>query len=225
MRRACSRCRCRCYAHAVSVRWPRLQEPFASFQFTMSNSGALPRDALLRQYVQMAEIEIDHSRRGPRGRRPARYVFLGDYIDRGPDSRGGVIQLLMRRQQAQPGTSVCLRGNHAANGDYGARERARPAVVAAERGGAATQCNYSARMAGSRTPISRGCALCRSATTWASSERGDFLPTFRVALRFQLALLLADRTKHVLAKLKATTAPGSAIATPGRPSLDNAGTR
>ena len=43
--------------------------------------------------------------------RPARYVFLGDYIDRGPDSRG-VIQLLMRRQQAQPGTSVCLRGNH-----------------------------------------------------------------------------------------------------------------
>jgi serine/threonine protein phosphatase 1 len=43
--------------------------------------------------------------------RPARYIFLGDYIDRGPDSRG-VIQLLMRRQQAQPGTNICLRGNH-----------------------------------------------------------------------------------------------------------------
>jgi serine/threonine protein phosphatase 1 len=43
--------------------------------------------------------------------RPARWVFLGDYIDRGPDSRG-VIDILMRRQQAQPGTVVCLRGNH-----------------------------------------------------------------------------------------------------------------
>jgi serine/threonine protein phosphatase 1 len=43
--------------------------------------------------------------------RPARWVFLGDYVDRGPDSRG-VIELLMRRQQAQPGSIVCLRGNH-----------------------------------------------------------------------------------------------------------------
>ena len=43
--------------------------------------------------------------------RPARWVFLGDYVDRGPDSRG-VIELLMRRQQEQPGAVVCLRGNH-----------------------------------------------------------------------------------------------------------------
>jgi serine/threonine protein phosphatase 1 len=43
--------------------------------------------------------------------RPARFVFLGDYIDRGPDSRG-VIDVLMRRQQAQPAAVVCLRGNH-----------------------------------------------------------------------------------------------------------------
>jgi serine/threonine protein phosphatase 1 len=43
--------------------------------------------------------------------RPARWVFLGDYVDRGPDSRG-VIELLMRREQAQPGAVVCLRGNH-----------------------------------------------------------------------------------------------------------------
>ena len=45
------------------------------------------------------------------GDRSARYVFLGDYIDRGPDSRG-VIELLMRRQAAEPGTVTCLRGNH-----------------------------------------------------------------------------------------------------------------
>jgi Calcineurin-like phosphoesterase len=45
------------------------------------------------------------------GARPARYVFLGDYVDRGPDSRG-VVQLLMRRQQAAPEDVVCLKGNH-----------------------------------------------------------------------------------------------------------------
>ena len=45
------------------------------------------------------------------GDRPARFVFLGDYIDRGPDSRG-VIEFLMRMQQAQPGAVVCLKGNH-----------------------------------------------------------------------------------------------------------------
>ena len=45
------------------------------------------------------------------GARPARYVFLGDYIDRGPHSRG-VIERLMAEQAARPGTVVCLRGNH-----------------------------------------------------------------------------------------------------------------
>ena len=45
------------------------------------------------------------------GERPARYVFLGDYLDRGPHSRG-VIEVLMRRQAAQPDAVVCLKGNH-----------------------------------------------------------------------------------------------------------------
>ena len=45
------------------------------------------------------------------GGRPARYVFLGDYLDRGADSRG-VIEFLMERQRAQPGSVVCLMGNH-----------------------------------------------------------------------------------------------------------------
>jgi serine/threonine protein phosphatase 1 len=39
----------------------------------------------------------------------SRIVFLGDYVDRGPDSRG-VIELLMGLQQA--GEIVCLKGNH-----------------------------------------------------------------------------------------------------------------
>ncbi len=78
--------------------------------------------------------------------RPARYVCLGDYIDRGPDSRG-VIELLLRRQQERPGTMVCLRGNHeqmaiAAHAD----ERAMPLWLA--NSGASTLRNY--RHAGGR---------------------------------------------------------------------------
>src|SRR5262245_40715192 len=45
------------------------------------------------------------------GDRPLRLVFLGDYIDRGPDSRGAV-ERLMELQRRRPGQVVCLRGNH-----------------------------------------------------------------------------------------------------------------
>ena len=45
------------------------------------------------------------------GERPARMVFLGDYIDRGPDSRG-VVQILIDLQRRLPDRVVCLRGNH-----------------------------------------------------------------------------------------------------------------
>jgi len=45
------------------------------------------------------------------GGRLARFVFLGDYIDRGPDS-AAVVDLLMRLQATLPGAVVCLRGNH-----------------------------------------------------------------------------------------------------------------
>jgi serine/threonine protein phosphatase 1 len=45
--------------------------------------------------------------------RPARFVFLGDYIDRGPDS-AGVIDYLITLQGRLPGGVVALRGNHEA---------------------------------------------------------------------------------------------------------------
>src|ERR1700720_1061064 len=35
-------------------------------------------------------------------------IFLGDYIDRGPDSR----QVLQIVQRLQPEGAICLRGNH-----------------------------------------------------------------------------------------------------------------
>jgi serine/threonine protein phosphatase 1 len=74
------------------------------------------------------------------GGRPARWVFLGDYIDRGPDSRG-VVELLMRRQQAQPGTVVCLRGNHEQMAIL-AHADARAMPLWLENSGATTQRNY-----------------------------------------------------------------------------------
>ena len=94
--------------------------------------------------------------------RPARYVFLGDYIDRGPDSRG-VIQLLMRRQQAQPGTSVCCAAITSKWRLWRTRARS-PCRCGCRTAARPPSPIIRAPMAGSRTPISRGCALCRSAT-------------------------------------------------------------
>jgi serine/threonine protein phosphatase 1 len=45
------------------------------------------------------------------GSRPSRFVFVGDYIDRGPDSRR-VIEFLMKLQRERD--VICLRGNHEA---------------------------------------------------------------------------------------------------------------
>jgi serine/threonine protein phosphatase 1 len=46
-----------------------------------------------------------------RAGREARYVFIGDYIDRGPDARK-VIDLLRHKQLSEGSRFVCLRGNH-----------------------------------------------------------------------------------------------------------------
>jgi serine/threonine protein phosphatase 1 len=43
--------------------------------------------------------------------RERRLVFLGDYIDRGPDS-AGVIARLRGLQDAEPDRVICLKGNH-----------------------------------------------------------------------------------------------------------------
>lgn len=45
------------------------------------------------------------------GDRHARFIFLGDYVDRGPDSRGAV-NYLMTLQQQRPDDINCLMGNH-----------------------------------------------------------------------------------------------------------------
>jgi serine/threonine protein phosphatase 1 len=45
--------------------------------------------------------------------RPATFIFLGDYIDRGPDSRG-VVEALIELQSRQPDRVITLKGNHEA---------------------------------------------------------------------------------------------------------------
>jgi serine/threonine protein phosphatase 1 len=45
--------------------------------------------------------------------RPATFIFLGDYIDRGPDSRG-VVEALIGLQSRQPDRVLALKGNHEA---------------------------------------------------------------------------------------------------------------
>jgi serine/threonine protein phosphatase 1 len=44
-------------------------------------------------------------------KQPTKFIFLGDYIDRGPDSRG-VVEFLMSLQQDRPDDVICLMGNH-----------------------------------------------------------------------------------------------------------------
>jgi serine/threonine protein phosphatase 1 len=46
-----------------------------------------------------------------RSGRAARYILIGDYIDRGPDTRR-VVDLLMHKQLGRAGQFICLRGNH-----------------------------------------------------------------------------------------------------------------
>src|SRR5689334_2829016 len=43
--------------------------------------------------------------------RPVRFIFLGDYVDRGPDSNR-VLDFLIDGQQREKDRFVCLRGNH-----------------------------------------------------------------------------------------------------------------
>lgn len=62
-------------------------------------------------HIEKLNVVLDRCRR--RAGADARLVFIGDYIDRGPDSRA-VVELLMDLQQRRPGRVICLRGNHEA---------------------------------------------------------------------------------------------------------------
>jgi serine/threonine protein phosphatase 1 len=72
---------------------------------------------------QIGKLEklLDRCERFAPGR-AKRFVFIGDYIDRGPDSRA-VVDLLINLQQTLGTRVVCLRGNHEAVIVAAARDR------------------------------------------------------------------------------------------------------
>jgi serine/threonine protein phosphatase 1 len=82
----------------------------------LANSEAQPATASARTYavgdvhgrLDLLSSAVD-AVAGHVGDRPFRVIFLGDYVDRGPDSRG-VIELLIDLQRRWP--VVCLKGNH-----------------------------------------------------------------------------------------------------------------
>lgn len=57
----------------------------------------------LQRLVELCERDAGQGR--------SKFVFLGDYIDRGPDSRG-VIEFLIDLQKWSPDEIICLLGNH-----------------------------------------------------------------------------------------------------------------
>ena len=59
----------------------------------------------LQDLVKRCQLDADAEKQ------TAKFVFLGDYIDRGPDSRG-VVEFLINLQSQQPDRIVCLAGNH-----------------------------------------------------------------------------------------------------------------
>jgi serine/threonine protein phosphatase 1 len=72
---------------------------------------------------------------------PARFIFLGDYIDRGPDSRS-VVELIMAMQATDPDRVIALAGNHE---DFLHRfDNETDVALWLANGGAATLASYNA---------------------------------------------------------------------------------
>jgi serine/threonine protein phosphatase 1 len=82
--------------------------------------------------------------------RPMTWIFLGDYIDRGPDSRG-VIETLMALQTRAPGQVVTLMGNHEGM-LLGVLDRGGAARLWHAQGGVATLQSYGVSSAGDLPP-------------------------------------------------------------------------
>lgn len=120
----------------------------------------------------MTEIAADERRAGP-----ARLIFLGDYVDRGPDSRG-VVERLVALSRARP-DSVFLKGNHeAALLDF--LEAPEECAGWLDWGGEATLESYGIRGAASQAPSKLAAALRRA----LRGAHLDFLRSLKVSAAF-----------------------------------------
>jgi serine/threonine protein phosphatase 1 len=91
--------------------------------------------------------------------RTMRLVFVGDYIDRGPQSRR-VVDLLIDTQRAAPDLVVCLRGNHEAMVLAAAAQGGEREALWLANGGAATLRSYG---------VARAAALPAEHLAWFRS--------------------------------------------------------
>jgi serine/threonine protein phosphatase 1 len=78
--------------------------------------------------------------------RPMRFVFIGDYVDRGPDS-AGVVRRLLALQTKMPNDVVTLMGNHEAT-LLGVIDGTAAAASWLMQGGAATLRSYGVNVPG-----------------------------------------------------------------------------
>ena len=83
--------------------------------------------------------------------RPMRLVFIGDYIDRGPESRA-VVEFLIKTQRANPDRVICLRGNHEAMALAAAAEGNEMEALWLINGGGQTLRSYGVRRAAELPP-------------------------------------------------------------------------
>jgi serine/threonine protein phosphatase 1 len=84
------------------------------------------------------------------GGRPKHLLFLGDYVDRGPDSRG-VVELVMALEQA--GEATCLKGNHENMMALAVRDRGVAVARWLDMGGDATLRSYGLKPRGPASPL------------------------------------------------------------------------
>ena len=106
------------------------------------------------------------------GSRKPRFVFLGDYVDRGRDSKR-VVEFLMRGQSKFPDRFICLKGNH----EQLLVSAARPTALQEERD--AWICNGGDRTLSSYQ-IDEPQSMPPDATNWLGSLPTTFADTQRL---------------------------------------------
>ena len=144
--------------------------------------------------------------------RPMAFIFLGDYIDRGPES-AGVVGYLLDLQSRMPERVIALKGNHEAM-VLGVIDGTVPAHYWLAQGGTETLQSYGASSAGELpNAMSIGCVRCGSAiTTDAASSSTPASIRKSPSMRSRTPILFGSGSHS--SQTGATTGASSSTATP-----------